>query len=612
VRELRLDRLVITGFKSFKDKTLIDFPQTDGLRYLTGDNKLEPDLGANGTGKSAMWDALVWCLYGVTVKGRKASDAMTWGNKSMEVVCWFNEGGIAHGDNAFLITRTSPPNKIYVNGDAVDQGQVDRLMGMSKDCFLQSVVFGQGVNTFYDLNTTGRGELLDEVMDLGLWLRASQAAGKRVSAMQDRITTAQRTLAAVEGSLASLEPEETFTVLVEQWDATREQQFESVLAVVQAAEVALANAVKQKDSAMVEYEGFLKGSAANRKRSEDLVETISKDIRDCDTKIGIVEGQLIGVNKDRITYSREGACPTCGNYLKPADRIAKFKAANAKAEALELEKRKWSATQRKHLNDREALTNLLTKVNGDITNLRSAVTLATAAITAAQGVLQRWMAQAEAMAAEDAVNPHTAALEANKAKRVELTKTKGDAADGLDGMMKYQEQAKYWVDAFKRVRLWLMKRVLGVLELETAAAAATLGLPGWTIAYSTEIELKNGNAKPGIHIQVSSPHTPGAWVDQSGGEEQRVRLAVAMGFGSVIQRQCGTLHALEVWDEPSSYLSTVGVEDLIDCLAYRAQAAHKTCWITDHGAMASGAYVEAWSVVKDASGARVEVLQTEG
>jgi energy-coupling factor transporter ATP-binding protein EcfA2 len=135
---------------------------------------------------------------------------------------------------------------------------------------------------------------------------------------------------------------------------------------------------------------------------------------------------------------------------------------------------------------------------------------------------------------------------------------------------------------------------------------------GWTIAYSTEIELKNGNAKPGIHIQVSSPHTPGAWVDQSGGEEQRVRLAVAMGFGSVIQRQCGTLHALEVWDEPSSYLSTVGVEDLIDCLAYRAQAAHKTCWITDHGAMASGAYVEAWSVVKDASGARVEVLQTEG
>jgi energy-coupling factor transporter ATP-binding protein EcfA2 len=138
-----------------------------------------------------------------------------------------------------------------------------------------------------------------------------------------------------------------------------------------------------------------------------------------------------------------------------------------------------------------------------------------------------------------------------------------------------------------------------------------LGLPGWEIKITTEVALKSGDMKPGIHIQISSPHAKGPWAEQSGGEEQRVRLAVAMGFSAVIQRMAGVWNRLEVWDEPSNWLSEQGVEDLLQCLAYRAETTNKTIWVIDHRSL-SGNFAEVWSVIKDTNGSHIKVIAGEG
>lgn len=61
---IQFHKLIIEGFLSFPKKTVIDFDKTGivGVR------------GANGSGKSAMFEALVWCLFDRTIRGVRYKD----------------------------------------------------------------------------------------------------------------------------------------------------------------------------------------------------------------------------------------------------------------------------------------------------------------------------------------------------------------------------------------------------------------------------------------------------------------------------------------------------------------------------------------------------------
>jgi DNA repair exonuclease SbcCD ATPase subunit len=300
----------------------------------------------------------------------------------------------------------------------------------------------------------------------------------------------------------------------------------------------------------------------------------------------------------------------CGTPLKPAERKKKWASTRERADAIDKDMQICAARKRNLVDKQTACANGIVSLNRILEDLNSQAYEKKRDAERLASSIEELVAHIEQLA-DHTENPHTVALENNRARRKALQGDLRGKQAIIGDLAEAHKQAQFWQDGFKRIRLWLTKRVLGVLELETAAAAGTLGLVDWRIGYSTELELKGGSLKPGIHVQVRSPQAPGAWTDQSGGEEQRVRLAVSIGFASVVQRMSGTLHALEVWDEPSNWLSEQGVEDLLNCLSYRARTAHKTAWVVDHRSLASGAFQECWSVIKDAGGSRIIVLQAE-
>src|SRR5262249_25119885 len=137
------------------------------------------------------------------------------------------------------------------------------------------------------------------------------------------------------------------------------------------------------------------------------------------------------------------------------------------------------------------------------------------------------------------------------------------------GAKRQEEQAKitqlsqlnFWKGGFKKVRLFCLENVLHELEIETRNSLMALGLIGWKVGLKTATETRSGTVKLGVQVDVQPPRHPlGKFDVLSGGEGQRARIAISLGLANLIQRWAGVRYNFEVFDEPTAWLSTQGVE----------------------------------------------------
>jgi DNA repair exonuclease SbcCD ATPase subunit len=215
--------------------------------------------------------------------------------------------------------------------------------------------------------------------------------------------------------------------------------------------------------------------------------------------------------------------------------------------------------------------------------------------------------KAERLIAED--NPHDAALAGMLEKRAAWGKIVTDAQQDKDDHEAAALHFEFWQKNFKAVRLYQVQQILAQFELEVANAASVLGLVGWRISFATETETKGRTIKQGIQVRIESPTAEGPWEAWSGGEGQRIRLAVAIGLASLIHARAGVQFGFEVWDEPSAWLSPEGIEDLLECLKYRAQITGKSVWLLDHRALVHSGFAEMWQATKTSAGTQLERLR---
>src|SRR5208282_3847519 len=245
MRTISIQEVKIEHFRSFVNQT-ITFPITTGLKLLTGNNISEQRLGSNGAGKSSLWDAIVWSFYGTSVKGSKVSSLLSWGTEQAKVTIKLLVNGQLN-----TIHRYGPPVKVEVNGILVEQDVIDRLLGLSKLRFLHSVIFGQGIMLFPDLSIPERGALLDEILDLSVWQKATDAASAKHFELEKTLLKKKSDLTYVSGKIASLQTDTSVQNEIVGWDNDRENQLayirETSLTWKQQGEALIATLEKQKE-----------------------------------------------------------------------------------------------------------------------------------------------------------------------------------------------------------------------------------------------------------------------------------------------------------------------------------------------------------------------------
>ena len=168
---MQLKSIHIKNFKSFVGGHDFDFTAHSGVIMVTGENQVEPALGANGVGKSTLFDAVCWCLYGKTLQGSSAG---------------YVEARAGDGETSVSLTFESGdticrkrPKTLLINDAPVAQEDVETLVGMDEDIFRNCIVFGQGNKQFLDFSPTERLQFFTKILSIDLWTRASDNAKQK-------------------------------------------------------------------------------------------------------------------------------------------------------------------------------------------------------------------------------------------------------------------------------------------------------------------------------------------------------------------------------------------------------------------------------------------------
>ena len=96
-----INRLLVEGFRAIGNKLDINFPE----RGLIG------IFGHNESGKSTIFDAIEFALFGLSIRGISKEDRITWGKNKLKVTLEFTSG-----EKKYRIEREGPPKRPFQGG----------------------------------------------------------------------------------------------------------------------------------------------------------------------------------------------------------------------------------------------------------------------------------------------------------------------------------------------------------------------------------------------------------------------------------------------------------------------------------------------------------------
>lgn len=165
----------IEGFCSIADSTYIQL-NTPGTTFIKA---------PFGSGKTTIFSAITWCLYGKDLKG--VSDVNTWKKyqpKNYQGTCvtlsYQTNNGVYRvircqnyklpledgnkGANRLVIYQDAYP--IDVKGKIKIQEAIEKSIGLTYQLFINSIMFGQGLKRLIQESNTDKKKLFEEVFDL--------------------------------------------------------------------------------------------------------------------------------------------------------------------------------------------------------------------------------------------------------------------------------------------------------------------------------------------------------------------------------------------------------------------------------------------------------------
>lgn len=610
--------LAVDGFRSFREDSVLRFPRRAGFFLLSGDNRVESNLGANGAGKSSVWDALVWAFYGKTARGLRASNVANWDRSALcSVLVEFDVGKIEYS-----LARTWNPNSLSLGivGEeprVVTQEELLDIIRIDYGSFLNTVLMGQFNRFFFDLTPTEKLQVFSDALDLDGWLEASKKANVLAKGELANVDKLNRSVSTLLGRRKEIKPQlrqirydlEAHDKLVASKIVANEKLLADLLVEEKEDQEELARVQKEVVSADAHREGFNKILL----RLDDTKKELEKEYQ---------EVQVLAAKHDFSSYSlrreiekfqeADGVCPYCKQVITDehcAMELDKLGGSLVESEGawahwtFALKELQFYIDGKQEDMDEasyrmDACDSRRRRLGDERARAGSKVRESKAGIVCIEEKLELLRRQG---------NPYKQTLKDVRKRLTDVKAMLEDSKDRLEETKLSHAGYVYWVQGFKELRLWLVEEALREFEVRVNNSLLQLGLVGWEVTFAVERETKSGTVSKGFAVSIAAPGAKDAvpWEVWSGGETQRLRIAGAIGLSSLISGRLGAECNVEVWDEPTAHLSEEGIQDLLSFFEDRASSEGKQIWLVDHRSLDYGGFDDEVVVVKDDSGSHI-------
>lgn len=582
---MRIESFVIQGFRSIAEPLELSVgTMAPGLYHVVGQNLVEPALEGNGVGKSSLFEALFWLLHGRTSRGLRAGAVQNWYGSERCA----GQATVTVPAGTVEVFRSWQPNALEVDGRPVTDEELQQVLGLSPDMMLYAIYFAQFTRAFIDLKPNEQTELFTNVLQLHVWETAAERAADGVKRNAILLNTMRARLAGLQGQAEELLAQD-FTAAVDAWEAQRTSE----IARYEAEAASLSIEVRKKQAAANKH---LQNANTFRQRRAVEMEA-AKALVGADATLTAAERALHRLHAQLRESPKN--CPTCGQAIKNDSKAdVHLKGEIGAAELAITHATKAVDVARAHHEESAKAMVEFRQAEVDYSNAMRQV----AAFEARRDEQER---QAQHLRLEK--NPHKAQADAAEQRGMQLA----DDIEKLEAEVQAAEHqlaaCEFWVKGFKEVRLSQIRESLAQLQIEANEALYQLGLRDWQLLFDVERETKSGTISAKFQTMVVSPHhdQPVPWEAWSGGESQRLRLSAAMGFANLVCGRAGVQPNVELWDEPSQWLSQAGINDLLQTLADRAQRLKKVILLADHRSLDFGGFAGILRLVKDAKGTRM-------
>ncbi|HQO99977.1 MAG TPA: AAA family ATPase, partial [Caldisericia bacterium] len=308
---MKINRLYIQGFKSFTKEQLLDINNLDnGLIFVSGENKVEPKLGGNGVGKSALFEALSFVFFGKTSTNLKAGDIKNWySTEKCAVTIEFERNGEQH-----TLTRTWNPNTLVLDSRTVAQDEVNDLIGMNFESFSYSVFISQFGQKFLDFTPSEKLNIFTSILEdkLKEWDNFVDKATLNYKSYTEEVSEIRNSISELNGKLSILEKND-YSKLSEEWEnyhIEKVQSFIDTISINKAVLEGYSKELKEKNKELKKLgedfdESVLDEIEENIKKYTNQGNEYAKTISGLNTEIRMI-------NKDLKDLQGLGnKCPTC-------------------------------------------------------------------------------------------------------------------------------------------------------------------------------------------------------------------------------------------------------------------------------------------------------------
>ena len=610
--DLRFLSLTLENFKTFSGSHEVKLDRDPGLYFIQGRNLVEPELGSNGVGKSTIFDALIWVLFGKTGRDNRPADSIKpWVGKGKTKVSLEFE----RGEENYIIDRTRNPNSIVVyagstDGKEIAQEEIPKLIGMTEEMFRRTIVLGQFGTMFLDLRPEQQSQMFTEALSLDVWLKAVDQAKAATTNAEAQIREIEKDQAASAALLDSLRDDISNTIkAADEFDETKQANVEKLTKALAAAEKAVRGVltVDKPVAPINDASDKIHNDINTRQRNAAV---LARDISSNKEKRNLLQDELDWI--DEQAKKPKKMCKECGQEISSKEAAKQTDGIEAKAKTLDELIAKQKGEAAKIAGDIDALQKTLQRADDAfkvrqrayenehevwIRGIRESG-IAGEALKAAMSNLKREKAT---------VNHHRELLINQRARRDKVKEQQAKAVKALDEQKGLQEQAKYWVDGFRELRLSIIDETLVELEMSASRHASMLGLEDWGIRFETERETASGKVSAGFTVMLYPPgqDEPIRFESYSGGESQRWQLATSFALSEVLLARAGVSPSMEVLDEPTRGLSAVGVDDLLDHLRDRALELGRAIFFVDHHSLDKGSFDGTMLITKTKKGSEL-------